>query len=150
MTMTAGAPGMGADLGALALQELNGDVPAADLATVGHVNDLAYGNPDRRLERTLAPLPAGLLRGYRADDRHGAPAAVALAMHNGEDCGVSFVATVPAARRQGLASLVMRAALVEAKDSGCTTTTLQATDAGRRLYASLGYHRLCDMQLWER
>lgn len=149
LTMTATAPGMGAVIASIPLPGHDGRVPAADLAIVGQVNDLAYGNPDRRLERTLAPLPTGVLHGYRADFA-GVPAAVALAMHNGEDCGVSFVATVPAARRQGLASLVMRAVLIEARDRGCTTTTLQATDAGRRLYASLGYHRLCDMQLWER
>ena len=39
----------------------------ADLTTVGRVNDLAYGNYDARLERTLAPLPNGILKGYRAD-----------------------------------------------------------------------------------
>jgi hypothetical protein len=26
---------------------------------------------------------------------------------------------------------------------------LQATDVGLRLYDSLGFRRLCDMQLWE-
>jgi GNAT superfamily N-acetyltransferase len=140
---------MGARLDSLALPEHNGRVPAADLTTVGYVNDIAYGNPDHRLERTLAPLPPGILRGYRVDVGHD-PVAVALAMHNGEDCGVSFVATVPAVRRQGLATLVMQAALQQARADGCTTTTLQATDAGQRLYATLGYHRLCDMQLWER
>ena len=71
--------------------------PNADLRTVGHVNDLAYGNVDNRLERTLSTLEEGTLRGYRAD-LNGAPAAVALALHHGEDCGVSFVATTPKAR----------------------------------------------------
>jgi GNAT superfamily N-acetyltransferase len=149
LTMTASAPGMGALLESLTLPEHNGRVPAADLTTVGYVNDIAYGNPDHRLERTLAPLPPGLLRGYRVDLEHD-PVAVALALHNGEDCGVSFVATVPSVRRQGLATLVMQAALQQARADGCTTSTLQATDAGQRLYTTLGYQRLCDMQLWER
>jgi ribosomal protein S18 acetylase RimI-like enzyme len=70
-------------------------------------------------------------------------------MHHGGDCGVSFVATVPAARRRGLASLVMQGALRDAAEHGCTSTTLQATDVGQRLYDSLGLRRLCDMQLWE-
>jgi GNAT superfamily N-acetyltransferase len=113
------------------------------------VNDLAYGNFDGRLERTLAPLPAGILRAYRAD-LADEPAAVALALHHGEDCGVSFVATVPKARRRGLASRVMRQALTVAAEHGCTTTTLQATEVGERLYERLGYRRLCSMQLWER
>jgi GNAT superfamily N-acetyltransferase len=148
LALSASSPGMGADLQELDIPQLNGQVLHADLVTVGQVNDAAYGNPDRRLERTLKPLPPGVLRGFRCDDRGGA-AAVALAMHHGEDCGVSFVATVPGARRRGLGRLVMLAALHDAVERGCTSTTLQATDVGERLYDTLGYRRLCDMQLWE-
>jgi ribosomal protein S18 acetylase RimI-like enzyme len=147
MVITTASPGMGA-----VIDELNApdEAPrAADLTTVARVNDLAYGNYDGRLERTLAPLPNGILRGYRVD-HHGKPAAVALALHHADDCGVSFVATVPKARRRGFASQVMRQALTDAREAGCTTTTLQATDAGEKLYANLGYRHLCVMQLWER
>lgn len=149
MGMTASAPGMGAELHDIWLPERNGAVPPADLATVGRVNDSAYGNMDHRLERTLTPLPPGILHGYQAA-LHDQPASVALALHIGADCGISFVATVPAARRRGLATMVMHEALAAAKHEGLTTTTLQATEAGERLYRSLGYKRLCDMQLWER
>jgi GNAT superfamily N-acetyltransferase len=148
MRLTTSSPGMGLPLTQL---QLNGRAPAgpADLATVGRVNDLAYGNPDGRLERTLAPLPKGLLYAYRADLK-GRPASVALALHHGEDCGISFVATVPFARRQGLATDVMQRIAVEARDAGLTSTTLQATDLGERLYRALGYRKVSDMQLWER
>jgi ribosomal protein S18 acetylase RimI-like enzyme len=150
LTLTASSPGMGTALDDIYIpRDLNGRVPKADLATVGRINDLAYGNHDGRLERTLTPLPRGALFGYRADLRDGRPAAAALAMHHGGDCGVSFVATIPEARRRGLGSLVMYGALAEARERDCTTTTLQATDAGRRLYDTLGYRSLCDMQLWE-
>jgi GNAT superfamily N-acetyltransferase len=151
MVVTTASPGMGATLDELPGTDDDRDTAprSADLTTVGRVNDLAYGNYDARLERTLAPLPNGILKGYRAD-LNGRPAAVALALHHGEDCGVSFVATIPKARRKGLASSVMRQALTVARDSGCTTTTLQATDVGERLYTNLGYRRLCVMQLWER
>jgi GNAT superfamily N-acetyltransferase len=150
MVVTTASPGMGAALDELPVAHA-GDTPprSADLTTVGRVNDLAYGNYDGRLERTLAPLPNGILQGYRAD-LNGKPAAVALTLHHGEDCGVSFVATIPMARRKGLASAVMRQALAAARDNGCTTTTLQATDVGERLYTNLGYRHLCVMQLWER
>jgi GNAT superfamily N-acetyltransferase len=151
LTLTASSPGMGAALDAIAGPgELNGRVPKADLATVGRINDLAYGNHDARLERTLTPLPRGSLYGYRVDLDDGRPAAAALAMHHAGDCGVSFVATIPEARRRGLGTLVMHGALQHARERGCTSTTLQATDAGRRLYDTLGYRSLCDMQLWER
>jgi ribosomal protein S18 acetylase RimI-like enzyme len=146
LIVTAASPGMGADLNELAT---HGDRPQpTDLATVGRVNDLAYGNFDGRLERTLTPLPNGVLKGYRVD-LNGRPASVALALHHESDCGVSFVATIPKARRQGLATQVMRQALQDAAKNGCTTTTLQATEVGEHLYANLGYRRLCVMQLWE-
>jgi ribosomal protein S18 acetylase RimI-like enzyme len=148
LTLTASSPGMGAALESLYIPSMNGEVPQTDLKTVGRVNDLAYGNPDQRLERTLTPLPKGALRGFKADFQ-GVPAAVALAMHHDGDCGVSFVATTPEARRRGLASLVMRGTLHDARGHGCTSTTLQATEVGQRLYDSLGFRRLCDMQLWE-
>ena len=149
MVVSSASPGMGADLGELPWSAPHGRPTTADLATVGRVNDLAYGNFDGRLERTLAPLPNGVLTGYRADF-DGRPAAVALALHHDGDCGVSFVATIPEARRRGLASAVMRHALAAARADGCTSTTLQATDVGELLYENLGYHRLCLMQLWER
>ena len=148
LSPTAQSPGMGAGIDEI-------DCPPArprraDLTTVGRVNDLAYGNRDHRLERTLTPLPNGMLMGFRADLQDGSPGAVALAHLYDEDCGISFVATVPRARRKGLATNVMQQALAHARTEGCTTTTLQATDVGERLYQHLGYRRLCDMQLWER
>ena len=147
MVITTASPGMGAVIDELQAQP---ETPnTTDLTTVARVNDLAYGNYDGRLERTLAPLPNGILKGYKVE-HNGSPAAVALALHHGDDCGVSFVATVPKARRRGLASAVMRQALTAARQNGCTTTTLQATDVGEKLYANLGYRHLCVMQLWER
>jgi GNAT superfamily N-acetyltransferase len=149
LSLTASSPGMGADLDDVYIPaQLNGRVPTADLPTVGQVNDLAYGNSDGRLERTLTPLPPHTLKGYRVD-LDGRPVAAALAMYHQRDCGVSFVATIPEARRRGLGSLVMYGALKEAVEHGCTSSTLQATEAGRRLYDTLGYRWLCDMQLWE-
>ncbi len=146
MVVTTASPGMGARLDEMATKS---DEPMkADLVTVGRVNDLAYGNYDGRLERTLQPLPNGILHGYRVD-HDGKPAAVALALHHNGDCGVSFVATVPKARRQGLGTQVMRQVFEAARNDGCTTTTLQATDVGERLYRALGFRHLCVMQLWE-
>jgi GNAT superfamily N-acetyltransferase len=148
MVVTTASPGMGAGIDDVL--DGNEAMPnRADLATVGRVNDLAYGNPDHRLERTLSPLTTRLLHAYKAELVDGTAAAVAMAMHHNHDCGVSFVATIPKARRKGLATDVMHQALAHAKTNGCTSTTLQATDVGERLYERLGYRRLCLMQLWE-
>ena len=148
LSLATASPGMGAALHELTL-EPNGAWRATDLRTVGRVNDQAYGNVDARLERTLTMLSPHELRAYRVDLHHR-PAAVALALHHGGDCGISFVATIPIARRRGLASQVMRAALAEAREDGCTTVSLQATDVGERLYERLGFRRLGPMELWER
>jgi GNAT superfamily N-acetyltransferase len=148
MRVTSSSPGMAAEIAELSL---NGrpSAHATDLATVGHVNDLAYGNPDARLERTLSPLPRGVLHAYMAESQ-GRPASVALALHHQEDCGISFVATAPHARRQGLASDVMQAVAADAREAGLTSATLQATALGEKLYVALGYRKVSDMQLWER
>jgi ribosomal protein S18 acetylase RimI-like enzyme len=148
LRLSTSSPGMAAAIDELDLDGHAGGV-TADLATVGRVNDMAYGNPDSRLERTLAPLAPGPLRGYRAD-HDGHPASVALALHHDGDCGVSFVATAPQARRRGLARDVMARVAVEARADGCTSASLQATDLGEKLYAALGYRIVSDMQLWER
>ena len=147
LTLATASPGMGASLDELEIDATQ--AKRTDLQTVGRVNDQAYGNVDQRLERTLTALPQHQLYAYRVDHNQ-TPAAVALALHHGGDCGVSFVATVPAARRRGLASQVMRATLKDAQDRGCTTVSLQATDVGERLYEHLGFKRLGPMELWER
>ncbi len=149
LMVASASPGMGAEIERLDLDlRLANAEPTADLRTVGRVNDQAYGNVDSRLERTLTTLEEGRLRAYRAD-LNGAPASVALALHHGEDCGVSFVATLPQARRLGLATQVMRAVLADAQRHHLTTITLQATEQGERLYTQLGLHRLGTMELWE-
>ncbi len=149
LMVASASPGMGAEIPRLDLDlSLANPEPTADLRTVGRVNDQAYGNVDARLERTLTTLEEGRLLAYRAD-LNGAPASVALALHHGEDCGVSFVATLPQARRRGLATQVMRAVLADAQRHRLTTITLQATEQGERLYRQLGLHRLGTMELWE-
>jgi ribosomal protein S18 acetylase RimI-like enzyme len=149
LSIASASPGMGAVIADLGIDLSTArPEPTADLRTVGRVNDLAYGNVDARLERTLTQLDEGDLRAYRAD-LNGAPAAVALALHHGSDCGVSFVATLPQARRRGLATQVMRSVLADAQRNDLTTVTLQATEQGERLYAQLGLHRLGNMELWE-
>ena len=67
------SPGMGAAIDELGIDLTTANArPNAGLRTVGRVNDLAYGNVDSRLERTLTTLEEGTLRGYRAD-LNGAP-----------------------------------------------------------------------------
>ena len=87
---------------------------------------------------------------YLARDEHGRPGCVVGSAHHNGDCGVTLVGTAPEARGRGLATAAMRLALAEAAADGCTTTTLQATAAGRPIYARMGYRDFGTMNLWEK
>ena len=66
------------------------------------------------------------------------------------DCHVALVATEVRRRKRGLATALMALALREARDAGCTTTTLQATAGAAGAYERLGYRRLGGLEMWER
>jgi GNAT superfamily N-acetyltransferase len=139
---------MGAELDAMDLQDAPETQPL-DLRTLGAINDRAYGYEDGRLERTLAALPPD------AVDPHsihvdGEPVAVTFTFDVGDDASVGWVATLPQARRKGLASGVIRAALRKAKERGRTSTTLWASAMGAPVYERLGYRTLGHLHLWER
>lgn len=80
----------------------------------------------------------------------GRPAAT-LAIHDHDgDAHVTLVGTLEAARGRGLATLLMRQALADARERGCSTTTLVATKMGHPVYARLGYADFGRVQMWER
>jgi ribosomal protein S18 acetylase RimI-like enzyme len=136
------------------LADLEGDgtepVPSTDPLTAARVNDLTYGHGDDRLERALGRLPPETVHGYRADGKDGDPVSVLMVCDTEGDAAVWFVATVPWAQRQGHAQRLLRRALYEARERGCTTTSLQASQAGRPVYERVGYRTLGDLELWER
>ena len=53
----------------------------------------------------------------------------------------------PAYRRQGVATQLMRQAMVYLKDIGCTQAILHASETGKLLYSSLGYQESNEMVL---
>jgi ribosomal protein S18 acetylase RimI-like enzyme len=98
----------------------------------------------------LNQLPASLLehvpnlRAYATDGYEAGLATIAV----GTDVNVSFVATVPQARRRGLGTAVTRAALIDARDRGFATATLQATTMAEGLYSRLGFAPVGMWQEW--
>ncbi|MEV4513202.1 GNAT family N-acetyltransferase [Dactylosporangium sp. NPDC049525] len=66
----------------------------------------------------------------------------------GTDVNVSFVATVPGARRRGLARSVLRRALREAAEGGFATASLQSTPMAEPLYAAEGFVPVGAWQEW--
>jgi GNAT superfamily N-acetyltransferase len=137
--------------------ELDGDVafdvPAAaidrpSLATVGEVNDRAYGQGDR-----LGPL-VGALRDDRVQT-HGlrdgdAWACVTLTLRVGDDLSVQYVATEERHRRRGLASRLLTAILADARAEGLRTATLQASPDGLPVYEHLGFRRVATLHAFHR
>ena len=120
---------------------------AADLTTVGRVNDLAYGYPEPKLGPPIAALPTSVL-GYSVEYL-GETASVAIAHDVGADTAVWFVATLPHAQRNGLARLVLQRLLLDARERGQRTASLQASVAGRPLYERLGFETVGSLHLYE-
>ena len=139
---------MGAELDAMDLEHAAQTDPV-DLRTLGAINDRAYGYEDGRLERTLAALPATAVDPHAVYE-DGEPVAVTFTFDVGDDASVGWVATLPRARRRGLASGVIRAALRRAMQRGRSSTTLWASAMGAPVYERLGYRTLGHLHLWER
>lgn len=132
--------------------DLDGEIagaPTRDMYLIGAVNDLAYGLDDGRLAEHFAPMPPDRVHGHRLDVDGRTVSVAAVTDHDG-DAGVMFVATVPAARDQGLAAALLRGALRDARARGARTSSLLATAMGIPLYARLGYRDLGRAHLWER
>jgi GNAT superfamily N-acetyltransferase len=119
-----------------------------DVSDIARINDEAYGYGGDFV-RALGELPKGAANLYTAL-LDGAPAAGLLTVDHEQDCWVTFVATYPEARGRGLASALMTKALLDARDRGCTTTSLQATKMGQPVYERLGYRDFGPVQMWER
>jgi ribosomal protein S18 acetylase RimI-like enzyme len=66
----------------------------------------------------------------------------------GTDVNISFVATRPDARRRGLAALLTRTALRDARDRGFVTASLQATPMAESVYARVGFRPVGHWQEW--
>jgi GNAT superfamily N-acetyltransferase len=120
--------------------------PAPTPETIAALNDRVYGYPGS-FARTLCSL-TGLDPLVAVVDSE--PVACALSHHARGACHITLVATVPAHRRQGIASGLIRRLVRRGRDRGCTTTSLVATRAGAPVYERLGYRDLGSVQMWER
>ncbi len=125
--------------------------PSPTFAELGRMNDLAWG------------LEPGSLGGAVADlDGHPGEGIVRIALLDGEPaCGlcvfvvdtdayVTFVATLPAARRRGLATRLLAHTLIETVADGARTTTLEASTDGAPVYERMGYRSLWRLGMYER
>lgn len=115
-----------------------------DLDTVGRVNDVAYGYTEPKLAPAIAALAdTSLTYGTENND------SVALAHDIGADTVVWFVATLPQAQRNGLARRILQRLLLDARERGQQTASLQASRAGRPLYERLGFATVGSLHFYE-
>jgi len=96
-----------------------------------------------------ARLMAGLEHVYLARLDGEVVSSVAV-LDVGTDCSVWNVGTREAARGRRLAGGLMRQALLDARERGCETTSLQATQLGRPVYRRIGYRELGALDMYER
>ena len=119
--------------------------PEAGPATVARINDLSYTFGGDHFERALRTAPSLHCYVARIDER---PVCCATGYDHDGDLSVTFVATLPEARGRGLAGRLIAYALHDARERGCTTTSLQATKLGHSVYTRLGYRDLGAVQMW--
>jgi ribosomal protein S18 acetylase RimI-like enzyme len=93
--------------------------------------------------------PEGLLTEMDPSGFHAAVAlvdgqrvAAAIAYDHDGDCGIYNVGTMPHARRRGLGTALTAQLLHDARQRGCTTASLQATEMAEHLYSQLGFRDL--------
>ena len=113
---------------------------AAELDRADRLLMTAYNGPSRRreLSRYLAAQPDGWFVIADGDD----VAAIAGAIAYGSFCWLGLVATDPARGRQGLATTLSAHLVRWARERGCATVALDASDAGRPVYERLGFRAL--------
>jgi GNAT superfamily N-acetyltransferase len=130
------------------LEDLDLDGPVAGgpgtWEEIVDVNAAAYGVPVAELEPMR--LAGDGMRLYSAD---GGSVVLGVHDHDG-DAGVTYVAARPEARGRGTVGALLRQALREALQRGCTTTTLESTRLGRPVYERIGFRPLGTLQMWER
>jgi GNAT superfamily N-acetyltransferase len=92
---------------------------------------LGWGSPD--LDRVRAYIGSVM----------GKPVATASAHYGAGVVGLYGVATLPAYRRQGLATALMLHALRAARAEGISIATLYASEMGQEVYRRLGFRQYC-------
>jgi GNAT superfamily N-acetyltransferase len=123
-------------------------MPIADLGTEVDTSVLDLIEPT--LERFWAVDGLdGLVPDLSAERAHfhiarfnGEDAAMLMAFDHDGDCGIYMVGTQPAARRRGLATALSAHAIEQARGRGCTTASLQSTEAAEGVYSRVGFRDL--------
>jgi GNAT superfamily N-acetyltransferase len=74
----------------------------------------------------------------------GTPVTTGIGIRTGRTIGVYNIATIEAARRRGLGSLMTARIAADGRASGCDVAILQASEMGRSVYERLGYRTVVE------
>lgn len=78
----------------------------------------------------------------------GKPMGSATMYADDDTVGIYWVGTLAEARRRGVAEALVRHLMERGREAGCRYAALQATPAGQRLYARLGFIDCCPIHVW--
>ena len=132
----------------IASRDVAAEIGFATWSEMAAINEPAYGMPNDQFGVVLRQLSTD---GYHlaVARRDGVALACSGAHVADGNAHVVFVATLPDARRQGLAAECMRTVLRAAAADGCTTTTLEASRAGEPIYTAMGYESIGRYRMME-
>ena len=119
---------------------------------VGVAGDLiaaAFGEPRDVIARNIevCMTETSGVETYIAWDDEGPMGAVSLTP-TGDTGGISLMATAPRRQRQGLGRALLSQVIDDCRRRGMRRFHLGATEAGRPLYASLGFELVADLPVW--
>lgn len=119
-----------------------------NLGTVAHINEEAYGMTGASFRAAMRKMDDPSVRFYLARVG-GEPMSTVMTLEQDGDCGLYCIATYPTARKSGLSTQLISAALLDAQTRGCTTATVQAMPMVQSIMRTLGFRDLGSMAMWE-
>jgi GNAT superfamily N-acetyltransferase len=119
------------------------------VAIVGDIVAAAFGAPREAVARGIdagitATSDAAWYLGW-SDDR---PVSVVCVTPAGDTAGIFSMGTLPAHQRQGAGGALLAQVIDRYRARGVGRFYLVASDAGRPLYASLGFAKIADLSAW--
>jgi GNAT superfamily N-acetyltransferase len=124
--------------------DLDRDPHPVEITTL---NERANGEAPGAFGTAFAGLRDGRFHRYlaRVDGR---PAACLVTFDHDGNTMVQWVATEPGHQRRGLAAGLLHRALLDARERGMRSSTLESSYEGERLYRGLGYEPLGRLGMW--
>jgi len=151
------------EVGAAPLMVLRPDVPVRPSRPIQVVRALgpelvraagdmiaaAFDEPRDVIARSIGACitPTAGVETYIAWDDEG-PTCTVSVTPTGDTAGISLMATPPEHQRKGLGRALLSQVIVDYRRRGVTRFHLGATEAGRPLYASLGFELVAELPVW--